>query len=283
MADFFGAKSKIAEEEDGVAVVAGGHGEAKDDDALLASDSTMAPMDSALVSKMQAGEAALGETPTGVSELSALETTTTVSSATSFSTVADGAKRGPPTSVDMPAILHRLNNGVPVLKHGSDGRIRERTLYLSADGRSVGWREGRKSADFVSVAEILEVRAATELDPSSMEDDQGLPDERWGDKKAKQRAPAATKLRGVAGTATLRKTCKHQLARVKKAFSFILDHRTLDFECRSETEAKMLVAALKVLVQRPKYQGVVSVDCKKIASEEVQTYVLSDNRGESPP
>ncbi|KAH8054383.1 hypothetical protein JL721_10507 [Aureococcus anophagefferens] len=204
MADFFAAKHKIQEEDDGVKLVGGGgHGEAKDDDPLLASDSALPALDSAL--------------------LSALDTTTTASSATSFSTVGDGVKRGPSTTVDMPAMLHRLNNGIPVLKHGSDGRVRERTLYLAADGGSVGWREGRKPDHFVPVA----------------------------------RHP-------------LRKTCKHDLARVKKAFSFILDHRTLDFECRSETEAKMLVAALKVLVTCPKHPGAVSVNCTKIAAGETR-------------
>ena len=278
MADFFAAKHKIQEEEDdGVKLVGGGgHGEAKDDDPLLASDSALPALDSALVSKMNVQEDALAPSGTGRSELSALDTTTTASSATSFSTVGDGVKRGPSTTVDMPAMLHRLNNGIPVLKHGSDGRVRERTLYLAADGGSVGWREGRKPDHFVPVRDIVEVRAATELDPQSMEGDEGLPDDKWGDKRTKKRAPPKKTLRGVAGTPTLRKTCKLDLARVKKAFSFILDHRTLDFECRSETEAKMLVAALKVLVACPKHPGAVSVNCTKIAAGEVQTFVLSD-------
>lgn len=270
MGDFFNARSKMAveeEEDDGLQVVRG-HGEAKDDDPLIMSETPA--LDSALVNKMNGD--ALNEQPTGRSELSALDTSTTASSATSFSTLAPN-RRGPPTAVDMPAMLHRLNNGIPVLKHGSDARIRERTLYLAADGASVGWREGRKVDHMVQLRDILEVRAATELDPESM-GEQLLPDDKWGDKKKKKVAPKT--IRGVAGTPTLRKTCKHQLGRVKKAFSFILEERTLDFECRSETEAKMLVAALKVLVKCPGQHGNVSVNCKKIASDSVQTFVLSD-------
>ncbi|KAJ8601967.1 hypothetical protein CTAYLR_004466 [Chrysophaeum taylorii] len=133
--------------------------------------------------------------------------------------------------VELAQFKQDLKAGIPIKKHCRDGRIRKRTLLLDASGKKIGWKKNQNPDTMIDLAEVLEVRNATELDPNTVGD--------------------AERPKGMAGTETLRKTCDG-LAVAKRAFSLILRGRTLDIELPTELEAKKLSAAFKVLVQKIK-------------------------------
>lgn len=116
--------------------------------------------------------------------------------------------------------------GIPFKKHCTDGKIRDRVLVLSKDEKKFGWKKNDPKK-MISLKAIKEVRPATSVDPTTIGN--------------------AKRPKGLGGTATLRKSCEGDTT-ARRAFSFILVDRTVDIECYSETEAKKLAAAFKVLV-----------------------------------
>ena len=133
--------------------------------------------------------------------------------------------------VDLESVKAQLAAGVAVRKHCTDGRIRQRVLVLSAAGDRLGWKRGQAEAKMVALKDVLEVRAATELDPTTV--------------------GGAKRSAGMAGTETLRKSALGPEVGLQ-AFSLILQDRTLDFQCATPLEAKKIHAALKVLVVQAK-------------------------------
>uniref|UniRef100_A0A7S3JQA3 PH domain-containing protein n=1 Tax=Aureoumbra lagunensis TaxID=44058 RepID=A0A7S3JQA3_9STRA len=119
-------------------------------------------------------------------------------------------------------------DGIAFLKHCRDGKIRQRTLVLSQDEKKFGWKS-KDPKKFIDLAAVTEVRPATALDPTTLND---------------PRRP-----QGMGGTATLRKSSEGP-AVGRRAFSFILKDRTIDVECYSEVECKKLCAAFKVMVDK---------------------------------
>ncbi|KAJ8610430.1 hypothetical protein CTAYLR_007139 [Chrysophaeum taylorii] len=119
--------------------------------------------------------------------------------------------------------------GIPFKKHCRDGKIRDRTLVISEDEKRFGWKLGQKK--MIPLAEVKSVRAAYVVDPATI-----------GNPKHPN---------GMAGTVVLRKTGEGPLV-ARRAFSFILEDRTVDVECFSETQARKLCAAFKLLVDKAK-------------------------------
>ena len=99
------------------------------------------------------------------------------------------------------------------------------------DPRASGRPSTRVEAGSIPPAQVIEVRAATEIDPTTV----GSP-----------RRP-----QGMAGTKTLRK-CAYGPSIMHKSFSLILDGRSLDVECKSELQATKLREAFKLLVAEAK-------------------------------
>jgi len=128
---------------------------------------------------------------------------------------------------DFQEVTAKLAAGVPFVKHCSDGKTRARTLILSKAGDKVGWKVGQSEASMLALKDVLEVRAGTSIDPSTV-----------GDKKHPN---------GLAGTKVLRR-CADGPGVCKKAFSLILADRSLDVELSSERECARYRAALERLV-----------------------------------
>lgn len=132
-------------------------------------------------------------------------------------------------NVDLTDIKRKLQSeGIPFVKHCSDGKIRKRTLVLSEDELMFGWKKNSPKK-MVRLADVQEVRSATVIDPSTV----GLPGHP----------------NGLAGTEILRKTGEgNEIAR--RCFSFILSSRTIDVQCDTEFDAKKLCAAFKIMVDK---------------------------------
>ncbi|KAJ1453818.1 hypothetical protein M885DRAFT_522951 [Pelagophyceae sp. CCMP2097] len=129
--------------------------------------------------------------------------------------------------IDVAAVKALLVKGVSVKKHGSDGKIRPRVLYLNAAGTKFGWKQPESS--FLPLSGISEVRRATEKDPSSK--------------------PDSKRPKGMAGTPTLRKTADGPAVALR-AFSFIGQGRTYDFECADSAECQLLSGAFKAMISK---------------------------------
>ena len=133
-------------------------------------------------------------------------------------------------SVDLGQVKTVLKgDGLPFKKHCRDGKIRNRVLVLTSDEKFLGWKKNDPKKR-VPLAAIKEVRLATAIDPSSIDEKRPL---------------------GLAGTETLRKSADGP-AVCRKAFSLILDDRTVDIQCDTDTEAKQISAALKVIIDQAK-------------------------------
>ena len=122
-------------------------------------------------------------------------------------------------------------NGIPFIKHCSDGRKRERVLTLNAAATRVGWKKQQREHTMIPLDSVTSVRSAMEVDPTTV-----------GNSKRPE---------GMGGTDILRRSADGP-AVMKRAFSLILEDRSLDIECASELEARTLCSAFKVMVRQIK-------------------------------
>ena len=123
---------------------------------------------------------------------------------------------------------------------------------LNAAGDRIGWKKGVSEEKMIPLSDVLEVRAATEIDPTTLGDP----------KRPKGMAGTPVLRRSADGPATCETRRQTTIRRTtygtsrsltgKKAFSLILEDRTLDIECANQIQAKKIHAALKVLVDRAK-------------------------------
>ena len=122
------------------------------------------------------------------------------------------------------------STGIPIKKHCSDGKIRKRTLIMSGDAKRLGWKTNQNYDAMIPLRSVLEVRAATTVDPTTV---------------------SAEYPGGVGGTETFRKTCDG-INVARRGFSLILKNRTLDIEVETELDARKLCKSFKALVQKAK-------------------------------
>lgn len=133
--------------------------------------------------------------------------------------------------VDLKSFKAELKEGIPIVKHCRNGKMVQRTLILDPTETKLGWKKTQKGDTMIPLKDVLSVRAATELDPSTV-----------GDPKHPK---------GMGGTAVLRKTCDGPTV-MRRAFSLIMKDRTLDIEMPTELQAKKMITTFKVLVQKAK-------------------------------
>ena len=104
-------------------------------------------------------------------------------------------------------------------------------LHLGADGTKVGWKKGQSEATMLDLADVSEVRLGTTVDPETV----------GGPKRSS----------GMGGTKTLRK-CADGPDVARRAFSLILDKRTLDIEMDSEARCAEFQGHFEALVKQAK-------------------------------
>ena len=135
---------------------------------------------------------------------------------------------------EVAAAVEKLKDGIPVKQHKMNGTVKTRLLAISDDetkqmflpmGRQM-LSFGRRDKDLY-LKDVKEVRPGTALDPETV----GLP------KRPK----------GMVGTPVLRRTSEGPVV-ARKAFSLILDDRTVDIECDDPDQCAILVSAFQLLV-----------------------------------
>lgn len=136
---------------------------------------------------------------------------------------------------DLNTFVARLRDpGFFVTKYSHRAQLggkKPRVLFTDETGKKLGWKapagasksRAEKENCMVEITEISEVRAASDGDPSSVNDEEPL-----------------------AGTATLRAQCAISVA--PRAFSLILADRTVDLEVESEEQALYMIKNLRALV-----------------------------------
>lgn len=76
--------------------------------------------------------------------------------------------RSSEVSVNLKTFTEDLKVGIPFKKHCRDGSIRKRTLILDESKTKLGWKEHQNPNTMIRLADVLEIRNATQLDPSTV-------------------------------------------------------------------------------------------------------------------
>lgn len=136
-------------------------------------------------------------------------------------------------------------DGMQIIKHGRQGAPKRRSLFISPDGVHL-IIQAEDHYKVVKFASITSIRLGTDIDPATpaavLKKIEGEDAETLNKRRSTRRGTLSGVLRGnkdvLFGTATLRRSCDP--SKFDKCISFITPNRTVDIECLSVEDLRIL-------------------------------------------